>query len=135
MVPERWSAIDITFCHCGPFFTLLNQSFEKMKKLPGDIIILQMCTINDNHMMYCSWDMKRDRQNFSSFSTIFCTFIILTIRKIKILKKLKHHLEILSLYTCVSYIKIIWCMVSEIWNKWETEFFVILDHFMPLLPR
>ena len=35
-----------------------------MKKLPRDIIILQMCTINDNHMMYCSWDMERDQHNF-----------------------------------------------------------------------
>ena len=29
-----------------------NQNFEKMKKTPGDIIILQMSTINDSHMMY-----------------------------------------------------------------------------------
>ena len=31
-----------------------NQNFEKMKKTPGDIIILQICTINDNHMIYGS---------------------------------------------------------------------------------
>ena len=31
-----------------------NQNFEKMKKPPGDIIILHRCTINDNHMMYGS---------------------------------------------------------------------------------
>ena len=47
------------FCHFGPFFALFppyleNQNFEKMKKTPGDIIILQMCTINENHMMYVS---------------------------------------------------------------------------------
>ena len=29
-----------------------NQDFLKMKKAPEDIIILQMCTINDSHMMY-----------------------------------------------------------------------------------
>ena len=28
-----------------------------MKKPPGDIIILYMCTINDNHMMYGFWDI------------------------------------------------------------------------------
>ena len=27
-----------------------NQNFEKMKKAPEDIIILQMWTINDSHM-------------------------------------------------------------------------------------
>ena len=31
-----------------------NQNFETMKKIPEDIIILQMCTINDSHMMYGS---------------------------------------------------------------------------------
>ena len=31
-----------------------NQNFEKLKKRPGGIIILHMCTINDNHMMYSS---------------------------------------------------------------------------------
>ena len=27
-----------------------NQNFEKMKKMYGDIILLQMCTINEDHM-------------------------------------------------------------------------------------
>ena len=31
-----------------------------MKKEPGDIIILHMCIINDNHMMYGSRDMEHD---------------------------------------------------------------------------
>ena len=31
-----------------------NQDFEKMKKKPGDIIILHKCNTNDNHMMYGS---------------------------------------------------------------------------------
>ena len=31
-----------------------NQDFEKMKKIPRDIIILYMCTKNYNHMVYCS---------------------------------------------------------------------------------
>ena len=78
-----------------------NQNFEKMKKTPEDIIILHKCTINDNHMMYGSWDMKRDRQNFLSFWTVFCLFTPLTTQKIKILKKWKKHLEILSFYTSV----------------------------------
>ena len=48
-----------------------NQNFEKMKKIAGDKIILEMSTINDNHMMYGSWDMEHERQNFLSFWTIF----------------------------------------------------------------
>ena len=60
MVPEIWRVTDNIFCHSGPFFALLppmdpeNQNFLKMKKIPEDIIILQMCTINDSHMMYSS---------------------------------------------------------------------------------
>ena len=39
-------------------FTLLttqkNENLEKMKKLPGDIINLHRCNINDNSMKYGS---------------------------------------------------------------------------------
>ena len=31
-----------------------NQNLEKIKIRPGDIIILQLCTTNDNHVMYGS---------------------------------------------------------------------------------
>ena len=34
-----------------------------MKNTLGDVI-LHMCTINDNHMMYGSSDIECDRQNF-----------------------------------------------------------------------
>ena len=43
--------------HFLPFYPPMdpeNQNFEKMKKTLEDIIILQMCTINDSHMMYGS---------------------------------------------------------------------------------
>ena len=60
IVPEIWSAKDITFCHSGlllPFNPSMdpeNQNFEKMQITPEDIIILQICTISDSHMMYGS---------------------------------------------------------------------------------
>ena len=60
MVPEIWKATDKIFSHLGPVFGLLppnnpeNQNFEKMKKAPGDIIILHRWTINYNHIMYGS---------------------------------------------------------------------------------
>ena len=95
MVSEIWSATEF-FSHFGLFFALLtflhllppmlpnnleNQNFEKMKKMPGDIIILHMCTINENHLMYGSSDVKPERQNFLSFWTIFCPFTPLTTQK------------------------------------------------------
>ena len=72
-----------------------NQNFENIKIMPGDIIILHMCIINDNHMMYGYWDMERNGQNFLSFLsfwTLFCPFTSppLTSWKIKISKKWKN---------------------------------------------
>ena len=58
-VPETWSETNIIFCHFGPFFPLLppnkpkNKNLEKMKK-SGDSILLHMCTINQDHMVYGS---------------------------------------------------------------------------------
>ena len=46
---------------------LKNQDFDKMKNKPGDILILQLCNTNDDHIMYGSWDMKHQRQNFLLF--------------------------------------------------------------------
>ena len=43
-----------------------NQTFQKMKKCAGYIIILRMCTKNHYHMRYSSWDTKWDR--------VFCHF-------------------------------------------------------------
>ena len=47
---------------------------QQQKKTPGDIILLHLCTTNENRVMYGSWDMERDRQNFLSFWTIFLHF-------------------------------------------------------------
>ena len=58
------------------FIPLTNQKTKILKKwrkkTTGNIIILHLSTMNDNHMMYGSWDMEYSRQNLSSFWTIFC---------------------------------------------------------------
>ena len=76
------------FLILGPFLPFdphnnpKNQYFEKIKKkTPKDIIILHLCTTNDNHIMYGSWDIKCDRQYFLSFWASFCPFTSLTIQK------------------------------------------------------
>ena len=110
-----------------------NQNFEKMKKVPGDIIISQKCTINDNHMMYDSWDMKCERQNFLSFLAIFCPFTPLTTQKLKIFKKWKKQQEIPSFYTSVPKILIISYTVPEIWRLTDVIIFQF-GSFFALLP-
>ena len=77
-----------------PLWTQKIKILEKWKKTPEDIIILQICTINDSHMMYDSWDMEANRQNFLSFWTIFWPFTPLWTQKIKILEKWKKHLKV-----------------------------------------
>ena len=93
MVHEIWSAMDRVFCHFGLFFSLLPEKvkiLKKWKKRPCIcIIILHMCIINDNHIMYSSWDMEGDGQNFLSFWTVFCPFTPPNNPKTKIFGKLK----------------------------------------------
>ena len=45
-----------------------------MEKTFGDTIILDMCILNDNHVIYGSWDMEQDQHNFLSFLTVFAFF-------------------------------------------------------------
>ena len=101
MVPETWSATGRIFCHFGPFLALLpkNKNFQKMKKTPVDIIILHMCTINDNHIMYGSCDIERDRQSFLSFWAVFALLAPYGPEN-QIFEKMKRHLAILPFYKC-----------------------------------
>ena len=63
------------FCPFTPLKTRKIKIIKNMKNPPGYIIILHLSTTNDNHMMHTSWDMKRDRQFFFSFWTVFCPFL------------------------------------------------------------
>ena len=60
MVPDIWSGTDKFFCNFAPFLPFYppnnpkKQNFKKMKETPRDIIILQGCNMNDNHMVYGS---------------------------------------------------------------------------------
>ena len=76
----------IIFC---PFTTPTTQKSKILKKKTTGDVILYMCTINDNCIMYGSWHIEHDRQIFLSFWTNFCPFTILKTQKIKILKKWK----------------------------------------------
>ena len=55
--PQIQSETDKNFYHFEPFFAILssnnleNQIFEKIKKVAGEVIILQMCT--KNHIIWC----------------------------------------------------------------------------------
>ena len=57
---QKWKS----YCPFTPLPpSLTTQRMKFWKKTPGDIIIFLKCTINENHMIYCSWHMKCTRQN------------------------------------------------------------------------
>ena len=123
------------FCHFKAIFcpNPENQNFEKMKKILGNIIILHMCTINENHMMYDSWDMERHKQNLFSFWTIFCPFTPLTPRKSKFCKNTKTPLDIIILHKCTIHEN------HMMHGSWDTKhgkhnFLLWLGHFLPFYP-
>ena len=140
---HKWQSYDAWFMRYGAwqteFFVILdrflpfyptnnpkNQHFQRMEKSPEDII-LHMCTKNENHMMYGSWDIERE--NFLSFWTIFCPFTSLTTWKIKILKNEKnswryyHFTQVYHKWQSYG----VWFLR---YGAWRTEVFVILDHFL-----
>ena len=89
-----WQTYFAILGHLLPFCSFKPpkyQNFEK-KKTPGDNIF-HLCTTNENHMMYCSWDMDHDSKNF-----FILDYFTLTTWKIKLLIV---WLEILSFYTGV----------------------------------
>ena len=101
----------------------------KLTKTTGNIIILHIGTINDNHIMYGSWDMERDRQFFVILDH-FLNFYPPWTQKIKIFKKWKKHLKILSFYKYAPYMTVIWCMDPGIWSATDI-IFVIFNRFLP----
>ena len=118
------------FC---PFTPLAAQKIKmkKMKKMPRNIIILHKCTINHDHMLYCSLDMVCRRCNYFSFWAIFCPFASLTAWKIEIFKKWKKLQEISSFYTSVPKTMIIHYTVPEIRSVTDVTIF-ILGYFLPI---
>ena len=113
----EWGGI---FCHFGPFFALfIPLTTQKMKilkkwKKPGDILILQKCTIDGNHMMYNSWDMERDGHNFFVILEQFLPFYFPNNLKNQNFEKIKknawryHHLLKQRYYIGFSSVPKIW---------------------------
>ena len=114
-------------------FTILH-SFLKIKKTPGDIIILYHVP-----KILMIWSTvpetgkQRNRMKYIILG-VFCSFhrappplpLTLKTKKIKILKWWKF-LEISSCYACVPKITIIRCMVSEVQSETDRFFFFVIS--------
>ena len=104
---------------------------EKCKK-NLEMLCFYTCSINEDHMMYGSWDI---RQSFLSFWAIFCPLTLLTVQKIKILKKMKNQKNTWRYYH-FTYVYHKW----KSYNVWflrygagQTEFFLTEDLFFVYL--
>ena len=81
------------FCHFKSFFALIPHYWSQQLKFGKNVknIYKHMCTINQGHMIYGSWDIKCKRQGFCHFGLFFALWP----SKIKILRKQKKWLEML----------------------------------------
>ena len=109
--------------------TIQKMKISRLKKASGDIIILHTCAINDNHMMYFSWDTGHNRHNFLSFWTIFCP------RKSKIFEQIKNTSEdiiILQMHT-INHSHLIYGFWDMKCNRQNfLSFWTIFSSFTPL---
>ena len=72
--------------------------------MPGDIIILHLCTTSDDHVMYGSWDMERADRIFCHFEPLFALSPCSKPKKSKFEKIKKKTLEIsIILHKCTKY--------------------------------
>ena len=113
--PEIFGKLDY-FLPYYPTNKPKNQSFEKMKKTSGDIIILHKCTKNYDHMitvpeMRCVTDIIF----IFHFGLFFALLRLYQPIKSKFKKNEKKELELSSFYTSVPKIMITWWPVPEIW--------------------
>ena len=122
-----------------PFTQLKTQKIKILKiwkKKPGDIILLHICTINEDYMMYGSWDIRHNGLIFFLAWTIVCCFTPSWLAKSKFWKKNEKSIWRYYQFSPV-YLK--WQSYNILvlrYRAWHTEFSVW--HFGPffaLLPH
>ena len=100
--------------------------WKKCKKTSGHIILLHMRTIDQDHMMYGSWDMKFKRQNFLIILGNLSLFYALNTLKNEKYQNWQNVLLTSSFYISVSKIIIICYTVLEIWYMTDVTVICIL---------
>ena len=118
---QKFLSFCVIFCPFTLQTTRKIKVLNKIKKTSGDIIILHTSNKTHIHMMYGSWDIRHDGEFFIIMGH-FLPFDPPNNKKSKFWKKKKKHLEVLSFYSCVPQMTIIWCMIPEIWSATDRIF-------------
>ena len=110
-----------------------NKILKKMKKVPWNIIILHMCTINEDHMIFLRYKVRQ-----TEFFVILDHFLLFHCPPDNLENQNFEKLEktpggIIILHMCTINGNHI-MNVSWRYGVWQTEFFVILDGFLPFYP-
>ena len=107
-----------------------------MKKPPGGIIILNMSTTNENHMMYDSWDMKCAKQNFFVILGYFLPSYPHNSPKIENWKKLKKNTWRYHHFTQVYEKSWSYAILFLRYGAWRMKLLLfMLGYFLPLYPH
>ena len=118
---QKFLSFCVIFCPFTLQTTRKIKVLNKIKKTSGDIIILHTSNKTHIHMMYGSWDIRHDGEFFIIMGH-FLPFDPPNNKKSKFWKIKKKHLEVLSFYSCVPQMTIIWCMIPEIWSATDRIF-------------
>ena len=110
MVRNRRNLLFFILGYFFPFYlpnSPKTQNSQKMKKIPGDIIILHKRTKNHDHMLHCSWDMVSHGCNYFFILGHFLLFYPPNSPKNQNFTKIKKTLaDIIIFYTTASKTKI-----------------------------
>ena len=124
------------FDHFLSFYSPLqhrkSKSWKKRKK-HLEILPFYTCTINENHLMYGSWDRQRERQNFFHFGPFFAFLSQKQPEKSKFWKHEKN-LWIYHHFTLVYQKSWSYAMLFLRYSAWRMIFIFHFGLFFVLLP-
>ena len=115
----------VILSHFLPFYP--QQPPQKIFWQNKNSISLNMCTKNNNHMMYTSWDMECNKNFFVILGHFLPLYLTNNLKNQNFEKNEKKHLEISSFYCSVLQTAIIWYIVTEICSMTDR----IFCHFGP----
>ena len=119
----------VILSHFLPFYPQQppQKFFWQNKNSIWIVISLNMCTKNNNHMMYTSWDMECNKKFFVILGHFLPLYLTNNLKNQNFEKNEKKHLEISSFYCSVLQTAIIWYIVTEICSMTDR----IFCHFGP----